>query len=75
MNNIRKVVIGKEYTQDAMSLRVGQRVIRGQYEIDSIIQDEDGSIDIYIEKDGEILIWKKVGKDVAFTLEYSQDFS
>ena len=74
MNVIRKVVIGKEYTKDAMSYSVGQRVYRGQYEIESIIQEED-SIVIYINKDNESFKWKELNNGVAVTVEYSLDFS
>ena len=74
VNVIRKVVIGKEYTKDAMSYAVGQRVYRGQYVIDSIIQDDD-KIVIYIDKDGEVFKWKELNPSVAYTLEYSLDFS
>ena len=74
MNNIRKVVIGREYTKDAMSYSVGQRVYRGQYEIDCIVEEE-GRIIIYIEKDGEIFSWKEINEYVPFILEYSLDFS
>lgn len=71
---IRKIVIGKEYTKDAMSYSVGQRVYRGQYRINSIIKDDAGDVDIYIEKDNEIFSWKKINASVAFILEYSLDF-
>ena len=75
MNVIRKVVIGKEYTKDAMSYSVGQKVYRGQYTIDSIVKDDDGKINIFIEKGGEILSWKELNPGVACTIEYSLDFS
>ncbi len=74
MNNIRKVVIGKEYTKEAMSYSVGQRVFRGQYQIESIIKEDDNII-IYINKDGESFKWKELNGEVAVTLEYSLDFS
>ena len=74
MNIIRKVVIGKEYTKDAMSYAVGQKVYRGQYTIDSIVQEEDDVV-IYINKDGEVFKWKELNSSVAYTIEYSLDFS
>lgn len=75
MKIIRKLIIGKEYTKDAMSYSVGQKVYRGQYEIDSIVASDDGSHTIYIEREGEIMEWKYIHKDVAVTLEYSLNFS
>lgn len=74
MNIIRKLIIGKEYTDNAMSYAVGQKVFRGKYVIDSILANEDGSHTIYITDKGEIMAWKQIHKDVATTLEYSLDF-
>ena len=71
---IRKIVIGKEYTKDAMSYSVGQPVYRGQYKIDSIIKEENGEITINIEKDNDTYYWKTINPHVAFILEYSLDF-
>ena len=74
MNIIRKVVIGRDYTKDAMSYAVGQKVYRGQYTIDSIIE-ENGKVDIYIENNGEIIAWKLINENIPYVLEYSLDFS
>ena len=74
MNIIRKIVIGKDYTKDAMSYAVGQKVYRGQYIINSIIKDEYGKVDIYIENEGEIMSWKHINEHIPYVLEYSLDF-
>ena len=76
MKIIRKVIIGKEILPpDAMSYSVGQKVYRGQYLINSIVRKEDDTIVIYIENEGEIMVWKEINKHVATTIEYSLDFS
>ena len=74
MNVIRKIVIGKEITKEAMSYSVGQKVYRGQYNIDSIVKEDVGFV-IYIDKDGEILKWKEISYETPTTVEYSLDFS
>ena len=75
MNNIRKIVIGKEYTVNAMNYTVGKKVVQGRYTVNSIVQEEDKSIKIYIEDDNNIMLWKTINKHVPVVLEYSQDFS
>lgn len=75
MNIIRKIIIGKEITKSAMSYQLGQPVYRNQYKIESIVKQENGSYVIYIEKDGEIITWKEISKDVPTTVEFSLDFS
>ena len=74
MNIIRKIVIGKDYTKDAMSYALGQKVYRGQYVINSIILEDDNRISIYIENDGEIIAWKLINEHIPYVLEYSLDF-
>ena len=75
MNIIRKIVIGKDYTDNAMSYAVGQKVYHRQYMINSIVQDDDYKVIIYIEKDGEIMIWKYINEHMPYVLEYSLDFT
>ena len=75
MKNIRKIIIGNTITKDAMSYTVGQQVIRGQYEIDSIVKDDNGLVTIWIAKDEEVLPWKEISSNVPVTIEFSQDFS
>ena len=85
---IRKIIIGKEVTQNAMNFQIGQPVISRTYNIHSIVEKEDKSKLIYIMeasqyKDykktgvdaGEIIVWKKIDGDLPSILEYSQDFS
>lgn len=74
MHIIRKIIIGKEITTDAMNYAVGKKVFRGQYTIESIMKEPEGFV-IYINKDGEILRWKEISYETPTTIEYSLDFS
>ena len=73
MKIIRKIVIGKDYVKDSMAYAVGQKVFRGQYTIDCIIEEE-GNVEIFIERDGEIISWKLINEHIPYVLEYSLDF-
>ena len=75
MNNIRKIVIGKEYTTNAMNYTVGKKVVQGRYTVNSIVKEDDGKISIYIEDENNIMLWKTINEHVPMVLEYSQDFS
>ena len=75
MNNIRKVVIGKEYTVNAMNYTVGKQVVQGRYTVNSIIKEDDGTISIFIEDENNVMLWKTINEYVPYVLEYSQDFS
>ena len=75
---IRKIIVGKEMTENAMSYAVGQFAVRKKYVIDSIIQREDKSKDIFIKlREGdssEVLLWKSIHPDIPCVIEYSQYF-
>ena len=75
MNNIRKVVIGKEYTVNAMNYTVGKQVVQGRYTVNSIIKEDDGTISIFIEDENNVMLWKTINEYVPYVLESSQDFS
>lgn len=62
---IRKISIGPDY-KNAMFFQVGQE-FRGMSVYS--IELSDDSYDIYIERDGEIILWKKV-IDMPVILEY-----
>jgi hypothetical protein len=67
---VRKISIGSDYKNDAMHYSVGQSVYGG-HEISNILFDEkDNSYNIYIEKDGETLPWKKFNSNMAISVEY-----
>ena len=58
--DIRKISVGPDYKSGAMHYLVGQVILNGSYVIHLIKYDiERDSILIYIENDGEILLWKE----------------
>ena len=74
MKKIRKVSVGSDYKNDAMHYSCGQTVY-GEHKIIDIIYDEDDeSYNIYIEKEGEILPWKKFNKNMAIAVEYDLEY-
>jgi hypothetical protein len=74
MNLIRKISIGSDYKNDAMHYSVGQTVYGG-HEVNCILfEEEDSSYNIYIEKNDEVLPWKKFNKNVAISVEYDLEY-
>ena len=67
MDLIRRLTIGKDY-KDGMHYSVGQSVYGGNV-INSIIEENDFFF-IYIEKDMEVKLWKKVNKAIGLVVEY-----
>ena len=70
---IRKIAVGADY-KNAMNYVVGQPVLGGNHVIHQIIPDKDGAILIYIEKDREILVWKKFTHNMPVSIEFNIDF-
>lgn len=70
MDKIRRIVI-KDYPRKGgeMNYSVGQEVYNG-HKIYMIIEHEDKSKSIWIEKDGEEKKWKHVGAEWSSFLEY-----
>jgi hypothetical protein len=74
MNSIRKISIGSDYKNDAMHYSVKQ-LVYGGHEVHCILFDEeDDSYNIYIEKNDEILPWKKFNKNMAISVEYDLEY-
>ena len=69
-NKIRKISIGFDYKNDAMHYSVGQEVYGGHTIIDIIFVDEDQSYNIFIQKNDEVLPWKKFNKNMAVSVEF-----
>jgi hypothetical protein len=69
-NKIRKISIGSDYKNDAMHYSVGQEVYGGHTIIDIIFVDEDQSYNIFIQKNDEVLPWKKFNKNMAVSVEF-----
>ena len=72
MKLIRKISIGQDYKNEAMHYSVGQGVYGGHTITD--ILEEDGSYDIYIQKEDEIKPWKSFNKNMAISVEYNLDY-
>ena len=73
--DIRKISIGSNYKSDAMHYIVGQEVLGGKYVIHLIqyVQRSD-SIKIWIEREGEILLWKEFNSHMPVSIEYNINF-
>lgn len=67
---IRKISIGPDYKSSAMHYIVGQEVLGGDYVI-HLIRSEDDGIKIWIEKEDEILLWKKFTITMPASIEYN----
>ena len=72
MKLIRKIIIGKDYKNEAMHYAVGQEVYGGHI-IDSIIEEDD-KFSIYIKKNKEMLPWKDFNKNMAVAIEYNLEY-
>jgi hypothetical protein len=71
---IRKVSIGSDY-KNAMNYMHGQSVLQGNYVIHLIKQDvSSNDIEIFIERDNEVVLWKKINGNMPFIIEYNIDF-
>ena len=69
-NKIRKISIGSDYKNDAMHYSVGQEVYGGHTISDIIFIDEDQSYNIFIQKNDEVLPWKKFNKNMSVSVEF-----
>ena len=69
-NVIRKISIGSDYKNDAMHYSIGQEVYGGHNICNILYDDNDLSYNIYIEKNQEVLPWKKFNKNMAVSIEY-----
>lgn len=71
---IRKISIGSDYKNDAMHYSLDQ-IVYGGHKISHILFDEkDHSYNIYIEKDDEVLPWKKFNSHMAISVEYDLQY-
>ena len=76
MSNItRKISIGSDYQNDAMHYSVGQEV-HGGHTICDIISDEiKGEYSIFIQKNNEVLPWKKFNRNMAIAVEFDVKYN
>ncbi len=73
--DIRKISIGADYKSGAMHYIVGQEVLGGKYFI-HLIQyvERSDSIKIWIQREGEILLWKEFNSNMPVSIEYNINF-
>ena len=67
---IRKISIGADYKNDAMHYSIGQEVYGGHKIAYIIFEDTDGSYNIHIKKNDEVVPWKKFNINMAISVEY-----
>lgn len=73
--NIRKISIGADYKSSSMHYIAGQDVLGGNYFIHLIAYDASSdSYKIWIEKDGEVLLWKEFNKNIPISIEFNINF-
>jgi hypothetical protein len=73
--HIRKISIGSDYKTSSMHYLIGQDVLGGSYSIHLIqFDDNKSTYKIWIESDGEILLWKEIGQSVPVVIEYNINF-
>ena len=73
MKLIRKISVGQDYKNEAMHYSVGQEVYGG-HTICDILAEENGSYEIYITKNKEVLPWKHFNANMAVSVEYNLDY-
>ncbi len=73
-NIIRKISIGSDYKNDAMHYSVGQQVYGGHTICDIVSADGDGEYLIYIQKQDEVIPWKKFNSNMAIAVEYDLEY-
>ena len=70
---IRKISIGTD-PLNAMHYQVGKPVMKGEYMVYDIIQNDNGLIDVWVEKNGEAVKWKSINTTMPVTIEYNINF-
>ena len=71
--DIRKISIGPDYKSSAMHYLLGQEILNGNFII-HLIKQEESSIVIYIQKEDEELLWKRVNSSMPMSIEYNINF-
>lgn len=67
---IRKISIGSDYKNDAMHYSIGQEVYGGHTICDIINNELKGEYSIFIQKNNEVLPWKKFNRNMAIAVEF-----
>lgn len=69
---IRKISVGEDFTK-SIHYVVGQQVLDKSYSIHLIAENDEGGIDIWIEKNSEVVKWKTFDRSKV-SIEYKIDF-
>jgi type IV secretory pathway VirD2 relaxase len=70
---IRKISVGSDY-KTAMNYIVGQDVLNKSHVIHHIARNDDGSFVVYIERNKEVLMWKKFSNTMPISIEFDIEF-
>jgi hypothetical protein len=70
---IRKISIGPDYMK-CMHYMVGQEILDKTWKINTIRVESDGSICVWIIKEGEIIRWKSFSPTMPIAIEYKIDY-
>jgi hypothetical protein len=70
---IRKISIGPDYMK-SMHYMVGQEILDKTWKINTIRVENDGSICVWIIKEGEIIRWKSFSPTMPIAVEYKIDY-
>ena len=73
MSIIRKISIGPDYMK-CMHYMVGQEILDKTWKINTIRVESDGSICVWIIKEGEIIRWKSFSPTMPIAIEYKIDY-
>lgn len=72
---IRKISIGADYKSSSMHYIHGQDVLNNEYIIHLIQYDNLlDAYKIWIEREGEILLWKQFNSNMPVSIEYNINF-
>ena len=71
-NLIRRIVMGPDYKR-AMAFQVGQPVMAGRAQIESI-KKVDSGYEIWVCLDEELQKWKFISRSVPLVVEYDVQF-
>jgi len=71
---IRKISIGSDYKNDAMHYSIGQTVYGGHEIVVINHVETEGSYMIFIEKNDEVMPWKKFNCNMAISVEYDLQY-
>jgi hypothetical protein len=74
MSIIRKISVGIDY-KSSMHYILGQDILGGKYRIHQIIFNEESqSYLIFIEGEGDIVLWKQFNRNLPVAVEFNINY-